>query len=102
MKIGEQTARSVKYEWFKKNCILIPYNFVIRVNYLNVVDDIIDTIEKILSYNYLRRKYIIPSENSLSKIGVEIRKNYGRLVQLQDTFKKERKSRIAQRASNNA
>jgi recombination protein U len=41
-KLKELKARSVKYEWFKENCILIPYNFVTKVNYLNVVDTIID------------------------------------------------------------
>ena len=60
-----------------------------------IVDDIIDTIEKILSDSYIRRKYIIPPESSLSKIGLEIRKSYGRLVQMQDAFKQERKNRLA-------
>ena len=41
-KINSSSARSVKYEWFKENCILIPYNFVVKVNYLQVVDTIID------------------------------------------------------------
>ncbi|MBQ7584707.1 MAG: hypothetical protein IJU40_00465 [Desulfovibrionaceae bacterium] len=65
-----------------------------------IVDDIINTIEKMLSDNYIRRKYILPPESTLSKIGLEIRKSYGRLVQLQDTFKKERKNRIAKTALN--
>ena len=65
-----------------------------------IVDDIIDTIEKILSDNYIRRKYILPHETSLSKIGLEIRKNYGRLVQMQDAFKQERKNRLAKTPTN--
>ena len=60
-----------------------------------IVDDIIDTIEKILNDRYLKRTYILSSESSLSKIGLEIRKSYGRLVQYQDSFKELRKSRNA-------
>jgi recombination protein U len=41
-KISSSSARSVKYEWFQENCILIPYNYVVKVNYLQVVDRIID------------------------------------------------------------
>lgn len=33
-------AKSIKYEWFQKNGILIPYNYVIKVNYLKVIKDI--------------------------------------------------------------
>ena len=41
-KIASSTARSVKHEWFQENCTLIPYNYVIKVNYLQIVDKIID------------------------------------------------------------
>ena len=41
-KIGSSSARSVKREWFQENCTLIPYNYVVKVNYLRVVDKIID------------------------------------------------------------
>ncbi|MBE6125810.1 MAG: recombination protein U [Erysipelotrichaceae bacterium] len=40
--IASSTARSVKHEWFQENCTLIPYNYVIKVNYLQIVDKIID------------------------------------------------------------
>lgn len=58
-----------------------------------IVDDIINTIEKILSDRYLRRNYILPAENTLSKIGQEIRKNYGRLSQIQYEFKELKKAK---------
>ncbi|MBO4335895.1 MAG: hypothetical protein J5846_08715 [Desulfovibrio sp.] len=64
-----------------------------------IVDDIIDTLEKILSDRYLRRTYILPLENTLSKAGHEIRKNYGRLSQLQYEFKELKKAQNASRLS---
>ncbi len=35
-------AKSVKYEWFRENATVIPYNYVIRINYLDTVDKWID------------------------------------------------------------
>lgn len=35
-------ARSIKYEWFKNNGIIIPYNYAVRVDYLKVVKKIIE------------------------------------------------------------
>ncbi|MBQ7617561.1 MAG: hypothetical protein IJS50_01675, partial [Desulfovibrio sp.] len=65
-----------------------------------IVDDIINTIEKILSDRYLKRTYIQPAESTLSKTGLEIRKAYGRLVQYQYSFKEMRKSRQASSKNN--
>ena len=75
--------------------LLNDLKFEVGTYFEPIVDDIINTLEKILSDPYLRRTYIIPPENTLSKIGQEIRKNYGRLIQYQDSFKQLRKSRIA-------
>ena len=58
-----------------------------------LVDGIIDCVEKILRDRYLQRQYIEPPEDSLTPAGIEIRKNYGRLVSLQDGFKAVRKAR---------
>ncbi len=58
-----------------------------------LVDGIIDCVEKILRDRYLQRQYIEPLEDSLTPAGIEIRKNYGRLVSLQDGFKAVRKAR---------
>ncbi len=59
-----------------------------------LVDGIIDCVEKILRDRYLQRQYIEPLEDSLTPAGIEIRKNYGRLVSLQDGFKAVRKARM--------
>jgi hypothetical protein len=59
-----------------------------------LVDGIIDCVEKILRDRYLQRQYIEPPEDSLTPAGIEIRKNYGRLVSLLDGFKAVRKARM--------
>lgn len=64
-----------------------------------LVDDIVENVEKILSDRYLCRTYIDVPEESLTKAGLEIRKNYGRLVSLQDGFKAVRKARAKEKES---
>lgn len=65
------------------------------VNFFPVlVDSIIDCVEKMLRDRYLQRQYLDPPEESLTPAGIEIRKNYGRLVSLQDGFKAVRKARV--------
>jgi len=59
-----------------------------------LVDAVIDCVEKILRDSYLQRKYVEPPEDSLTSAGQEIRKNYRRLVSLQDGFKAVRKARV--------
>lgn len=59
-----------------------------------LVDDVIECMEKILQDRYLQRNYLDPPEESLTKAGMEIRKNYGRLVSLLDGFKAVRKARL--------
>ncbi len=63
-----------------------------------LVDDIIGCVEKILRDRYLQRNYLDVPESSLTKAGLEIRKNYGRLVSLQDGFKAVRKARLSTEA----
>ena len=50
-------------------------------------------MEMILDDRYLLRRYINCPDDKLSKGGVEIRKNYRRLVSLRDEFESVRKSR---------
>ena len=50
-------------------------------------------MEMILDDRYLLRRYINCPDDKLSKGGVEIRKNYRRLVSLRDEFESGRKSR---------
>lgn len=65
------------------------------VNFFPVlVDSIIDCVEKMLRDRYLQRQYLDPPEDSLTPAGIEIRKNFGRLVSLQDGFKAVRKARV--------
>ena len=65
------------------------------VNFFPVlVDSIIDCVEKMLRDRYIQRQYLDPPEESLTPAGIEIRKNYGRLVSLQDGFKAVRKARL--------
>jgi len=40
--IETSTAKSIKHSWFKENGVLIPYNYSIKVDYLRVIDTIID------------------------------------------------------------
>ena len=63
-----------------------------------LVDDIIGCVEKILRDRYLQRNYLDVPESSLTKAGLERRKNYGRLVSLQDGFKAVRKARLGTEA----
>ena len=63
-----------------------------------LVDDIIGCVEKILRDRYLQRNYLDVPESSLTKAGLEIRKNYGRMVSLQDGFKAVRKARLGTEA----
>ena len=63
-----------------------------------LVDVIIGCVEKILRDRYLQRNYLDVPESSLTKAGLEIRKNYGRLVSLQDGFKAVRKARLGTEA----
>ncbi len=58
-----------------------------------LVQSVLHNIESILDNRYLRRTYIENQEERLSRAGMEIRKNYGRLVSLRDEFESVRKSR---------
>ncbi len=43
-KISSLKAKSIKYEWFKENGTLIPYNYTVKVDYLKVVDRLIKEV----------------------------------------------------------
>ncbi|WP_308621344.1 hypothetical protein [uncultured Desulfovibrio sp.] len=60
-----------------------------------LVDDIIACMETILHDRYLQRNYLEVPESGLTRAGLEIRKNYGRIVSLLDGFRAVRKSRLA-------
>ncbi len=61
----------------------------------SLVDTIINIVDAILADRYIIRKYISVPEAQLSEAGLEIRKNYRRIVALRDTFVSVRKARSA-------
>lgn len=60
----------------------------------DLVDSIVNYGEIILRDRYLRRVYVNVPEASLTKAGLEIRKNYGRMVAILDAIKAVRKARL--------
>ena len=63
-------------------------------NYFDpLVQSVLHNIERILDDRYLLRKYIRVPEEKLSANGLEIRKNYRRLISLRDEFASIQKSR---------
>lgn len=64
------------------------------VNYFDVlVENILHDVQRILDDRYLLRSYVECDESGLSKRGLEIRKNYRKLVSLNDEFRSIRKAR---------
>ncbi len=61
----------------------------------SLVDTIINIIDSILADRYIRRSYMEVPEDTLSQKGVEIRKNYRRIVSLRDVFISVRKARTS-------
>ncbi len=61
----------------------------------SLVDTIINIIDSILADRYIRRCYMEVQEDSLSAKGLEIRKNYRRIVSLRDVFISVRKARTS-------
>ncbi len=69
----------------------------LKFEIVNYFDELVESVlligEEILNDAYLRRNYIIPNEESLSKYGQRIRKRYGRIVALLDEFEAIRRTR---------
>ena len=87
-------ARITYQQMFREALNLLnELKFEIVSFFPGLVDAVIDCVERILRDSYLQRKYIEPPEDTLTKAGQEIRKNYRRLVSLQDGFKAVRKAR---------
>lgn len=78
--------------------LLTEMKFEIVNFFPTLVDAVINGVEQILRDRYLQRHYVEPPEESLTRTGQEIRKQYGRLVSLQDGFKAVRKARSASNA----
>lgn len=82
--------------------LLTELQFEIVNFFPDIVDAVIATGESILHDSYLRRKYIIVPESSLTEGGKEIKKNYGRLVSLLDAIKAVRKARLSSAGKQNS
>ncbi len=61
----------------------------------SLVDTIISLIDSVLEIRYIVRTYIECPECELTAAGMEIRKNYRRMISLRDTFVAVRRARIA-------
>ena len=72
---------------------LTDLKFEISTFFPDLVDAIMACVEGILSDRYMLRTYVEPPEERLSKAGLEIRRNYGKLVSLLDGFRAVRKAR---------
>lgn len=66
--------------------ILRELKFELVTYFDQITATVIHHIETILDDRYLRRTYIENPKKELTPAGYEIRKNYGRLVSLHDTF----------------
>ena len=87
-------ARITYQQMFREALNLLnELKFEIVSFFPGLVDAVIDCVERILRDSYLQRKYVEPPEDTLTPAGQEIRKNYRRLVSLQDGFKAVRKAR---------
>ena len=64
-----------------------------------IVESIILCIDKILHNKYLENNYITVSNRKMSEAGLEIKKLYGRIVALRDTFLSVQKYRIGAETS---
>lgn len=53
----------------------------------DIVESIIQNIDKILHNKYLEKTYLAPTNKTLTNSAIEIRRLYGRIVSLHDTFK---------------
>lgn len=70
----------------------------LRFEIINYFDSLVSTVivlgESMLNDRYLVRNYIDKPEQELTPAGLEVRKNYGKLVSLVDDFKAVRKMRV--------
>lgn len=85
----------ISYRQMMRECVelLTELKFEIVTFFPALVDATVTTTESILADRYLVRNYIEPSEEELSVAGLEIRKNYRRVVSLLDGFIAVRKAR---------
>lgn len=89
--MGEHIGyRQMSHETVK---LLNDLQFEIVNFFPDLVDSIVKYAEIILHDRYLQRVYVNAPETSLTKAGLEIRKNYRRIVAMLDAIKAVRKAR---------
>lgn len=100
--LNDMAARSYKGKkiGYRQMCaetvaLLNELQFDIVNFFPDLVDAAINSVQTIVQDNYLLRNYINVPENSLSHSGLEIRKNYGRIIALLDAIKAVRKARLS-------
>ncbi len=98
--LEELRQRQVKgvrigYRQMLQECtaLLHELSYEIVAFFLPLVDTIINNIDAMLADRYLVRTYIEVPESILSAAGLDIRKNYRRLISLRDNFIAVRKAR---------
>lgn len=67
--------------------ILHDLKFEVARYFPNIVDQLINIVERMLNDRYLQKKYIYPNPETLTPYGQSIRKLYGRVVSLLDDFR---------------
>lgn len=97
LRLRQYKGERIGYRRMIQECVnlLNELKFEIVTYFPELVDAVISTCDAILADRYLVRNYIEPFEDELTAAGLEIRKNYGKLVSLQDGFKAVRKARLA-------
>lgn len=98
LRMREYRGKRISYHVMLKEAVSLLHDlkFEIVSYFEELVSSVISTAEGMLNDRYVCRTYISPPEDSLSEYGLEIRKNYGRLVALVDEFKAIRRSRREQ------
>ncbi len=95
--LHERTFKGTRISYYQMTIeavsLLSELSYEIVNFFPSLVDTIIELIDNILTDRYIVRTYMEAPEDTLSPKGLEIRKNYRRIVSLQDIFISVRKAR---------
>ncbi len=91
--------KGVRIGYYKMTCeaikLLSDLSYEIVNFFPSLVDTIINIVDSILADSYILRNYVNVQEDKLSQNGLDIRKNYRRIVALRDVFISVRKARTS-------
>lgn len=81
-------GETINYDEMLVNAVLIAKELRFEsVHYFeNIIESTLYEIDAILNNRYLRKNYIEKPENKLSSKGLEIKKNYSKLITIRDEF----------------